>query len=114
MSVGRQERVVGRAEQAPMVRIRDGSCRRIRPPFLAIESLARHAHGDAICQRALGIARTDATLAELRYMVGHQVEARPRSGGKASRTAFSFARDAFQPAEKITQEVGRLLQPLPV
>src|ERR1700730_11822806 len=52
-------------------------------------------------------------LGDFRDVIRHQREAGAGAGRETARTAATLlaAGDAFEPAEKVTQEIGRLLQP---
>ncbi len=113
VGIGGEEGVVRGAEEPPVVGIGQRPDRREGLPFVASRGLARHAHVDAVDQRALGIARAHPALGEFGDVVGHQREAGAGAGREVRWAAVALgAGDAFEPAEEIAQEVGGLLQAL--
>jgi hypothetical protein len=106
MGIGCKKSVIRRAEQAPAVRIGQRRRRRIGLERIAVGRFARYAHGDAVGERALGVACAQAASGEFRDVVGHQGEAGAGAGREIGGTTRAvLAGDAFQPPQKIAQEI---------
>jgi len=111
MGIGCEKSVVRGAEQAPAVRIGQRRRRRIGFERIAVGRPARHAHGDAVGERALGIACAQAAPGEFGDVVGHQGEAGAGAGREIGGTTRAvLAGNAFEPPQKIPQEIRRCLR----
>jgi hypothetical protein len=87
--------------------------RRIRLERITVRRLARHAHRNAVGERALGIACAQATPGKFGDMVGHQRKAGAGAGREIGGTARPvLAGNAFEPPQQVSHEIRGLLQAL--